>query len=175
MDCSLPGSSVHGVSQARILGWGGLSFPSPGHLPDPGIEPASPAWQVNSLPLNHQGSPKHVQKDGYNIYNHSSLGTATLVGNQAAGPGIKSPPLLLLLSRFSHVQLCVTLWTVACQVPLSTLFSRQEYWSGLPCPSFRGSSQARDWTQVSCIAGRFFTTELPGKPYLPILVLSKND
>ena len=144
MDCSLPGSSVHGVSQARILGWGGLSFPSPGHLPDPGIEPASPAWQVNSLPLNHQGSPKHVQKDGYNIYNHSSLGTATLVGNQAAGPGIKSPPLLLLLSRFSHVQLCVTLWTVACQVPLSTLFSRQEYWSGLPCPSFRGSSQARD-------------------------------
>ena len=28
----------------------------------------------------------------------------------------------------------VTLWTVACQAPLSLGFSRQEYWSGLPCP-----------------------------------------
>ena len=32
------------------------------------------------------------------------------------------------------MQLCVTLRTVACQAPLSTGFSRQEYWSGLPCP-----------------------------------------
>ena len=39
-----------------------------------------------------------------------------------------------MLSRFSHVQLCGTLWTVAHQAPLSTGFSRQEYWSGLPCP-----------------------------------------
>ena len=35
---------------------GVLSFPPPGDLPDPGIEPASPAWQANSLPLSHQGS-----------------------------------------------------------------------------------------------------------------------
>ena len=34
----------------------------------------------------------------------------------------------------SHVQLLVTTWTVACQAPLSMAFSRQEYWSGLPCP-----------------------------------------
>ena len=40
-DCSTPGSSVHGISQARILEW--LPFPSPGDLPDPGIEPRSPA------------------------------------------------------------------------------------------------------------------------------------
>ena len=43
--------------------------------------------------------------------------------------------LLLLLSRFSHVQLRVTPWTVALQVPLSMGFSRQEYWSGLPFSS----------------------------------------
>ena len=43
--------------------------------------------------------------------------------------------LLLLLSPFSRVQLCVTPWTVAHQAPLSTGFSRQEYWSGLPFPS----------------------------------------
>ena len=34
----------------------------------------------------------------------------------------------------SHVQLFVTLWTVACQGPLSLGFFRQEYWSGLPFP-----------------------------------------
>ena len=34
----------------------------------------------------------------------------------------------------SPVGLCVTLWAVARQAPLSTGFSRQEYWSGLPCP-----------------------------------------
>ena len=39
-----------------------------------------------------------------------------------------------MLSRFSHVPLFVTLWTVARHAPLSMGFSRQEYWSGLPCP-----------------------------------------
>ena len=40
--------------------------------------------------------------------------------------------MLLLLSHFSRVQLCVTPWTAAHQAPLSMEFSRQEYWSGLP-------------------------------------------
>ena len=39
-----------------------------------------------------------------------------------------------MLSCFNHVLLFVTLWTVAHQAPLSMGFSRQEYWSGLPCP-----------------------------------------
>ena len=39
-----------------------------------------------------------------------------------------------MLSRFGHIQLLVTLWTVARQAPLSMGFSRQEYWSRLPCP-----------------------------------------
>ena len=42
--------------------------------------------------------------------------------------------MLLLLNRFSHFQLCVTLWTVAHQAPLFMGFSRQENWSGLPYP-----------------------------------------
>ena len=42
--------------------------------------------------------------------------------------------LLLLLSRFSHVQLCAIIWIIAPQLPLSMGFSRREYWSGLPCP-----------------------------------------
>ena len=39
-----------------------------------------------------------------------------------------------VLSCFSRVRLFATLWTVAHQAPLSMVFSRQEYWSGLPFP-----------------------------------------
>ena len=43
-------------------------------------------------------------------------------------------PCVCVLSRFSRVQLFATLWAVAHQAPLSRGFSRQQYWSGLPCP-----------------------------------------
>ena len=60
MDCSPPGSSVLGISHAGVEYWSGLPFPSPGDLSNPGIEPMSPAldrhWQMDSLPLRHQGS-----------------------------------------------------------------------------------------------------------------------
>ena len=46
MDCGPQGSSVHGILQARILE---LPFPSPGDLPNPGINSRSPALQVDSL------------------------------------------------------------------------------------------------------------------------------
>ena len=49
----------------------------------------------------------------------------------------------------------VTPWTAVRQAPLSMAFSRQECRSGIPFS--RGSSPPRDWTQVSCTAGRFFT------------------
>ena len=39
-----------------------------------------------------------------------------------------------MLSRFSHIGLFETQWTVACQAPLSMVFSRQKYWNGLPYP-----------------------------------------
>ena len=45
MDCSLPGSSVHGIFQARVLEWVAIS--SSGDLPDPGMEPRSPASQAD--------------------------------------------------------------------------------------------------------------------------------
>ena len=48
---------------------------------------------------------------------------------------IKVDLLLLLLSRFSRVQLCATPETAAHQAPPSLGFSREEYWSGLPFPS----------------------------------------
>ena len=48
MDCSAPGSSIHGILQARILN--GLPCPSPGELPNPGIKPRFPSLQAGSLP-----------------------------------------------------------------------------------------------------------------------------
>ena len=65
MDCSLPGSSVHGISQARTLEWVAISFP--GDLPDSWIKPESPALQVDSLPANHPGSPTQSLRLSLNI------------------------------------------------------------------------------------------------------------
>ena len=49
MDCSPPGSTVHGILQARILEE--VAIPSPRDLPDPGIKPGSPALQADSVPF----------------------------------------------------------------------------------------------------------------------------
>ena len=85
--------------------WTGLPFPPPGHLPNPGTKLCLLHWQVDSLPLIHQGSP-----------------CLFLL-------------LLLLLSRFSCVRLCATPQTAAHRAPPSLGLSRQEHWSGLPFPS----------------------------------------
>ena len=50
MDCSPPGSSVHGIFQARVLEW----VPSPEDLPNPGIEPGFAALQAEALPSEPQ-------------------------------------------------------------------------------------------------------------------------
>ena len=65
------------------------------------------------------------------------------------------------LSRFSHVRLCVTPWTVALQASLSMRFSGQEYWSGLPFPSPGDLPDPgiKSESLISlALAGRFFTT-----------------
>ena len=73
-----------------------------------------------------------------------------------------------LLSCFSHVQLFVTLWTIACQAPLSMGFSRQECWGGLPClpPGVLPKPGIEYWSPA--LAGKFFTTstswEAPSMP-----------
>ena len=53
MDCSLQGSSVHEIFQARVLEW--VAFPSLGYLPDPGIKPGSPELQADALPSEPPG------------------------------------------------------------------------------------------------------------------------
>ena len=61
MDCSLRGSSVHGIFQARVLEWVAISFP--GDLLDPGIESRSPALQADALPSKPTG-----KQEGSNMW-----------------------------------------------------------------------------------------------------------
>ena len=108
--------------------WSGLPFLFPGDLPDPEIEPISPALAGRFFSLSHQG----------NLYAKS-------------------------------LQLCPTLCDpVDCGPPGSSIHgvlqARILVWVAMP--SFRGSFQPKDWTHVSFVAGRLFTTESLGTPKL---------
>ena len=63
MDCSLPGSCVHGISRQEY--WTGLSFPSPGDLPDLGIVPRIPQWRQMLYWLSHQ--EVHTKVGSYSL------------------------------------------------------------------------------------------------------------
>ena len=79
---------------------------------------------------------------------------------QSVEPALKYTG-LCMPSRFSRVRLFATLWTVARQAPLSMGFSRQEYWSGLPClpPGDLPNPGMEPLPLTSpALAGRFFTT-----------------
>ena len=117
MDCSQPGSPVHGILRARVLEWVAILFS-----------------RGSSWPRD-----LHYRQILYNL-SHQGIS------------GFKAS---------SRVWLFATPWSSARQAPLSMGFPRQEYWSGLPFPS--AEDLPRGWTQVTCIAGRFFTAELPGK------------
>ena len=56
-DCSLPGSSVHGILQERILKWVAIPFSRGSDLPDPGIKLGSPRLQADSLPSEPPEKP----------------------------------------------------------------------------------------------------------------------
>ena len=75
----------------------------------------------------------------------------------------------------SHVRLFATPLTVALQAPLSMEFSKQEYWSGIPFPTpgVHPNPGIKPTSFASPeLAGRFFTTETPGKPKSTGLVSS---
>ena len=87
MDCRLPESSVHGIFQQEY--WSGLPFPSPGDLPNPGIEPGSPALQADALPSEPSGKPIII----LNLLN-SFFGTTTLLLKNSLSlftPGVSKP------------------------------------------------------------------------------------
>ena len=91
--CNPPGSSVHGISQARILGW--VAIPFSRGSPRPGIEPGCPALQADSLPLSHQelytelyaaAAINHL-KQGTGNKNHNRGSARELRLTRSAHPG----------------------------------------------------------------------------------------
>ena len=82
-----------------------------------------------------------------------------------------------MLSHFSCVQLFATLWTVACQAALSMGFSRQQYWSGLPCspPGDLPNLGIEPWFLMSsALADGFFTTGATWETHNGILLSHKK-
>ena len=77
----------------------------------------------------------------------------------------------------SHVQLFATPWTIAHPAPLSMEFSKQEYWSSLPFPTPRDLPDPEIEPASlgpPVLAGRFFTTAPPKKPFLAVNLLSNE-
>ena len=113
--------------------WSGLPFPAPGDLPNPRIKPVSPTLAKLFFTTEPPGKPAVV------------ISRCMCVHAQLLQP-------------------CLTLWdpvTVAHQAPLSMGFSRQEYWSGLPCPppGDLPDPGAEPTSLTSpALVGRFFTT-----------------
>ena len=73
------------------------------------------------------------------------------------------PPWVSTLSLISHVQLCVTPWIIACKPPLPMAFSRQEYWSGLPCPPPRDLPDPGTEPGSPALQADYLPCEPPGK------------
>ena len=109
MDCSLPGSSVHGIFQARVLEWIVISFS-----------------RISSRPRDW-------------TWVSCTAGRHFIIWTTREA--------LLLLSSFSRVQLCATPETAAHQAPPSLGFSRQEQWSRLPFPSPMHESEKWKWSR----------------------------
>ena len=66
----------------------------------------------------------------------------------------------------SHILLGATPWTVACQVPLSMEFSRQEFWSGLPFPSPEDLPNAGIEFTFPALQADSLLSEPPGNPFI---------
>ena len=87
--------------------------------------------------------------------------------------------LLLLLSHFSRVRLCATPETAAHQAPPSLGFSRQEYWSGLPCPPPGGlpepGLEPTSFTSPALAGGSFTNTTWEDQNRLIFIQFTTTD
>ena len=127
MECSLPGSSVHGIPQVRILEW--VAIPFSGGSSWPGVTPGSPALQADSI-----------------IW----------------APGKRH----ICVCCCCCAQTCP--WTAARQAPPWVGFSKQEYWSGLPCPPPGNLPNPGIEPRSPTLQADSLPSEPPGKPAINI-------
>ena len=142
MDCSPPGPSGHGISQARMLEWIAISFSR------------GSSW------LRDQTCISCIAGE---FFTTEPPGKPTTVYLKLK---IKVKVKLL-----SHVWLFVTPWTVAYQAPPSMGFSRQEYWSGLPFPSPRDLPDPGIKPRSPALEAKSLPSQPPGRWYILSLKL----
>ena len=121
MDCSPPGSSVHGIFQARVLEWVAIAFSV--------TQCSAAAKSLQSCPTlcdPIDGSPPGSPVPG--ILQARTLEWVAIAFSNAGKWKVKVKPL-------SRIRPLATPWTAAYQAPPSMGFSRQEYWSGVPLSS----------------------------------------
>ena len=160
MDCSLLGSSVHGILQSRI--WSVLPFHSPRDHLNTGIKPRSPALQANSLQSEPPGSP--ISMVIYYSLVKFYCRDLDIIRQKLAVNWVyfvkMNKELKFIASESEVAQLCPTHFDpMDCSSPGSSFHgivqARVLEWVAI---SFsRGSSWPTDRTQVSCIIGRCFT------------------
>ena len=104
--CDLMDYTVHGILQARMLEW--VAFP----------------FSRGSYQARDQTQVSRISGRFFTSW-----------AKREALNSVPEAVVVMVVWLLSHFQLIATPWTIACQVPLSMGFSRQEYWSGLPFPS----------------------------------------
>ena len=145
MSCSPPGSSVHGISQARILEWIATSFSRGSSWPGDGT-----CVFCTDRQILYRWATREAHQGRMLLSHFSRVGlcaTPWMAAHQASPvPGIPQARTLewvaisfsnawkwkVKVKSFSRVRPSATPWTAAYQAPPSMGFSRQEYWSGVP-------------------------------------------
>ena len=124
MDCSLPGSPIHGIFQARVLEWGASAFSIICYAAAAAAAKSLQSCLILCYPID--GSPPGSPVPG--ILQARTLEWVAIFLSKAWKWKVK-------VKSLSRVWLLATPWTAAYQAPPSMGFSRQEYWSEVPSPS----------------------------------------
>ena len=123
--------------------------------------PLSPSLQLSLRSVPHGSYNQSPVNEEVLFTPHHMLCSRTRSGQQNSNNGHlhkhRGGPVLCCAQSLSCVQLFVIPWTIACQAPLSMGILQARILEWVAMPSSRGFSQPRDRTQVSWIAGRFFT------------------
>ena len=159
--------------------WSGCHFLLQRIFLTQGLNPGLPHCRQTFYHLSHLGSPQCYKKTSKNIASfHEIIGHLSgrckmlVLRNQfypgdLPNPGIKprsTTLLLLLLSCFNRVQLCMTQLMAAHQALPSLGFSRQEHWSGLPFPSPMHESEMWKWSCSVMSDSALQADSLPAEP-----------
>ena len=139
--------TVHGILQARILEW--VLVPFSKGFPNQGSNPGLPHWRRILYQLSHQGSQYIMQ----NAWLDKAQAGIRIVGKNINNLTYTDDT---SLRAESESQSCATFCNPMDYTVPGILQARILEWVAFPFS--RGSSQPRDRSQVSCIAGRFFTS-----------------